>query len=76
MLSKDGGTEISLPCSRGRVVPKYQYHALEADVYLNFGTMPSRDGGTEISVPCSLETVGPKFQCHALEGRWYMNFVT
>ena len=45
MLSREGGTENLLPCSREEVVPKFQYHALEGPWYLNFSTEHSRDGG-------------------------------
>ena len=56
IVSREGGTEISLLYSREEVVLKFQYQALEGLWYLNFGT-------------CSREEVVHKFQYHALEGR-------
>jgi len=46
MLSREGGTKISLPYSREEVVLKFQYQALEGLWYLNFNTVLSRGGGT------------------------------
>ena len=64
ILSREGGTENLLPCSREEVVPKFQYHALEGPWYLNFSTEHSRDGGIYILVPWSPS-----------QG-WYLDFVT
>ena len=86
MLSRDGGTQISVPSSRGRgylnlstlredVVSESQYQVLER-WYLNLNTMLSREGGTENLLPYSREEVVPKFQYYALEGPWYLNFST
>jgi len=86
MLSRDGGTEISVPSSQGRgylnlstlredVVSESQYQALER-WYLNLNTMLSREGGTENLLPYSREEVVPKFHYYALEGPWYLNFST
>jgi len=72
---KGSDTQISIPCSWGGTVVKFQYHPIER-VVLKFQCHLLEGDGIDISIPTYRAEVVLKFQCRDIEGKWYWSLST